>query len=383
VEVDVADRLIEENWMRRALELAERARGRTSPNPIVGAVIVREGRVAGEGFHERAGGPHAEIHAIAQAGIESKGASLYVTLEPCAHRGRTPPCVAAIIEAGLTRVVYAVKDPDPRVAGSGHRALRSAGIDVEGGCLSKEAEEINAEYLHRVSTGRVFGVLKAAITLDGRMGSEEGDPQWITGEAARERAHELRDRYDAVLIGRGTLETDDSSLDVRIPGDRRNPVAVVLDSHLQAPLRRKLWERARNGAQVLVAAVDPPPPDRAKALREMGVDVLSLAPDRDGRVDLDALFVALAERGMNSVLVEGGEKVHTSLLSRGLAQRAHIFIAPRILGGAGGPRLVGDLGFRGAPEGIRLEETTVEMLGEDILVSGRIRSTARPHSRES
>jgi diaminohydroxyphosphoribosylaminopyrimidine deaminase/5-amino-6-(5-phosphoribosylamino)uracil reductase len=225
-------------------------------------------------------------------------------------------------------------------------------------------------------------VLKAAITLDGRLGAEGGDSRWITGEVARARAHELRDRYDAILIGRNTLATDDPLLDVRIPGDRRNPIAIVLDSRLESPARRKLWDRAKEGAQVLVAAVDPPRPERADALRDQGVEVVSVASDSEGRVDLAALFRILAERGLNSVLVEGGEKVHTCLLSLGLAQRAHLFIAPKILGG-NGPRLVGDLGFRSPGESIRLEDIEVERLGEDLLLTASIPSTPRPVPRES
>ena len=371
---------IEEKWMRRALELAEKARGRTAPNPIVGAVVVQEGRVIGEGFHEQAGAPHAEIHALRLAGNSAKGATLYVTLEPCTHQGRTPPCVPAILEAGIARVVFAMEDPDPRVAGTAQ--LRAEGVAVTAGCLEKEAREANAEYLHRVQTGRAFGVLKAAISLDGRMAAEGGDSRWITGELARARAHELRDQYDAILIGRSTLEKDDPLLDVRIPGARRNPVAIVLDSRLRAPTSRKLWERAKGGAQVLVAAVDPPSPDRVRTLRESGVEVVSFPPDQEGRVDLQALFTVLAQRGINSVLVEGGEKVHTRLLQLGLAQRAHIFIAPVILGGSG-PRLAGDLGIRSVAKSIRIEDSKVERLGPDLLLTGRIHSTAGPVPGES
>ena len=375
----IEDARAEIHFLRRALDLAEKARGRTAPNPIVGAVVVREGRVVGEGYHERAGAPHAEIHALLQAGPDAKGATLYVTLEPCAHQGRTPPCVPAILEAGIARVVSAMEDPDPRVAGKGHELLRAAGVAVTAGCLEREAAEANAEYLHRVQTGRVFGVLKAAITLDGRMASPGGEPRWITGELARARAHELRDRYDAILIGRTTLEMDDPRLDVRIPGERRNPVAIVLDSRLRAPASRKLWERAKSGAQVFVAAVDPPPADRVRMLRDWGIDVLPVPADESGKVDLNALFEILAQRGLNSVLVEGGGMVHTSLLSQRLAQRIHLFLAPMVLGGDG-PRLSGDLGLR---SGIRIEDTRVETLGDDLLFTGRIRSTPRPVPRES
>jgi diaminohydroxyphosphoribosylaminopyrimidine deaminase/5-amino-6-(5-phosphoribosylamino)uracil reductase len=367
----------DEAFLRRALELAEKARGRTAPNPIVGAVVVREGRVVGEGYHQRAGAPHAEVEALHQAGSSAKGATLYVTLEPCAHQGRTPPCVGAILEAGISRIVSAMEDPDSRVAGKGHAQLRAAGVAVTTGCLEREAGEANAEYLHRVKTGRVFGVLKAAISLDGRMAAPAGEPRWITGEQARARAHELRDRYDAILIGRTTLEVDDPLLDVRIPGERRNPIAIVLDSRLRAPASRKLWERAKFGTQVLVAAVDPLQQDRARGLRDGGIEVLAVPAGESGQVDLAALFEILAQRGLNSILVEGGGKVHASLLSQGLAQRIHLFLAPLVLGGDG-PRLT-----VGMPGGIRIEDTRIEKLGEDLLFTGRIHSTPRPVPRES
>ncbi|HET9887739.1 MAG TPA: bifunctional diaminohydroxyphosphoribosylaminopyrimidine deaminase/5-amino-6-(5-phosphoribosylamino)uracil reductase RibD [bacterium] len=367
----------DEAFLRRALELAEKARGRTAPNPIVGAVVVRDGRVIGEGYHQRAGAPHAEAEALQQAGAAAKDATLYVTLEPCTHQGRTPPCVTAILQAGIARVVSAMDDPDPRVAGKGHAELRAAGVQVTSGCLETEAAEANAEYLHRVKTGRVFGVLKAAISLDGRLAAPAGEPRWITGELARARAHELRDRYDAILVGRNTLEMDDPRLDVRIAGERRNPVAIVLDSRLQSPPHRKLWERARSGAQVMVAAVDPPLQDRARALREAGIEVLSVRADHRGQVDLAALFEMLAQQGLNSVLVEGGGKVHTSLLSQRLAQRIHLFVAPMVLGGDG-PRLTA-----GLDSGVRIGAQNVETLGQDLLITGRIHSTPRPVPRES
>jgi diaminohydroxyphosphoribosylaminopyrimidine deaminase/5-amino-6-(5-phosphoribosylamino)uracil reductase len=358
--------------MDRALELALRAAGRTAPNPLVGAVVVREGRLAGEGWHTRAGAPHAEIVALEDAGEAARGASLYVTLEPCSHHGRTPPCAEAIVAAGVARVVSALEDPDPRVAGAGHRLLTRAGVAVEVGLRAEEARRLNAEYFHRVRTGRAFGVLKAAVTLDGRLAAEGGDSRWITGEAARARAHELRDRYDAVLVGRGTVERDDPSLDVRIPGERRDPVAVVVDSGLSSRVDRKLWKRAKSGAQVLVATTDEAPDNRVAEWRERGVEVVRVPAEGRGRVDLALLFRDLAERGLNSVLLEGGEMIHTAALAAGLVERAHVFVAPRILGGRSGPRLVGDLGVDRVDRGFRLVEIEHEILGPDVLISGRV-----------
>jgi diaminohydroxyphosphoribosylaminopyrimidine deaminase/5-amino-6-(5-phosphoribosylamino)uracil reductase len=359
-------------WMRRALDLAVRARGRTSPNPLVGAVVVCGGEVVGEGFHGRAGEPHAEVIALAAAGERAKGSTLYVTLEPCTHEGRTAPCAPAVAQAGVARVVSALEDPDPRVHGNGHRALRASGVDVSVGVLEDEARRLNEEFLHRIATGRAFGVLKAAVTLDGRLAADGSDARWITGAEARERAHELRDRYDAVLVGRGTLSQDDPALDVQLPGDRRDPVAVVVDSRLSAPSDRKLWQRSKEGAKVLVVATDGAPEEHVRRLGDFGVEVVRAAAAADGRVDLVDLFRRLGERGLNSVMVEGGEAVHTSALRAGLVGRVHLFVAPTILGGSRGPRLVGDLGLRNVAEGLRLTDPVWETLGRDALVTGRL-----------
>jgi len=359
-------------WMQRALELAARAAGRTAPNPVVGAVVVQDGRVVGEGWHQRAGAPHAEAVALAAAGERARGGELYVTLEPCAHSGRTPPCAPAVAHAGIARVVAAIEDPDPRVRGQGLACLRGAGVAVETGVLAAAAERVNEAYLHRVATGRAFVALKAAITLDGRLAADGGDSRWITGEMARERAHELRDTYDAVLVGRGTLATDDPSLDVRLPGERRDPVAVVVDTHLTAPAERRLWRRASEGARVLVATSTSAPPDRAAALERQGVTVVRLPLDPAGRVALDALFADLAARGLNSVMVEGGGELHTACLAAGLVSRVHVFVAPRLLGGRGAPRWIGDLGARRVADAFGLEDLETEAVGGDLLVTARV-----------
>jgi diaminohydroxyphosphoribosylaminopyrimidine deaminase/5-amino-6-(5-phosphoribosylamino)uracil reductase len=326
----------------------------------------------GEGWHRRAGEPHAEAVALREAGEAARGATLYVTLEPCSHRGRTGPCAPAIAAAGVTRVVSAMEDPDPRVSGRGHGLLRASGIRVDVGAMAGEAAGLNAEFLHRVRTGRAFGVLKAAVTLDGRLAADGGDSRWITGERARERAHGLRDLYDAVLIGRGTLERDDPRLDVRLPGDRRDPVAVVVDSGLSGPVERNLWNRAKSGSQVIVAATDRASAEREAALRDRGVTVIRTAADATGRVALPELFARLAGEGLNSVMIEGGETLHTAAIAAGVVQRAHVFVAPVILGGREGPRLVGDLGFRTIASALRLRDVEVEALGPDVLVTGTI-----------
>jgi diaminohydroxyphosphoribosylaminopyrimidine deaminase / 5-amino-6-(5-phosphoribosylamino)uracil reductase len=366
-------------WMRRALDLALRAAGRTAPNPVVGAVLVRGNDVVGEGWHVRAGAPHAERVALDAAGESARGAELFVTLEPCAHVGRTPPCAPAVAEAGVARVVAAMEDPDPRTRGKGFVALRDAGVPVDVGVLAAEAERANEAFVHRVRTGLPLGVLKAAVTLDGRLAADGGDSRWITGEAARERAHELRDTYDAVLVGRGTLEADDPSLDVRIPGDRRDPVAVVVDTNLScagSPCR--LLARAEKGARVVVAGGESAPDGRRNELERRGAEVVSLPVDAGGRVDLRALFAALAARGMNSVMVEGGGKLHTACLSAGLIGRAHVFVAPILLGGDGEPRWIGNLGTRSVADGLRLRDVEHEILGEDLLVTGRVASGSSP-----
>lgn len=357
--------------MSRALEIAGRAQGRTSPNPAVGAVLVRDGELLGEGYHEKAGQPHAEVMAFRSAPGGVSGATLYVTLEPCAFHGRTPPCTEAVIASGVSRVVAAIEDPHPRVSGQGFRRLREAGLQVDVGVLRAEAERHHEAYLWRVRTGRAFGVLKAAVTLDGRLAADGGDSRWITGEQARRRAHELRNVYDVVLVGRGTLDRDDPSLDVRLEAGGRDPVVVVLDSKLRSAADRKLWRRAEAGATVLVASTGAADPAQRAALEAHGVEVLELPADFSGGVDLVALFERLAERGWNSVLVEGGEHVHTSCLRAGVLGRAHVFVAPRILGGADGPRLVGDLGFRKVAGAASLQDVQHEVLGSDVLISGR------------
>ncbi len=315
-------------WMARALELAERGLFTTTPNPRVGCVIVRDGRCVGEGWHVRAGEPHAEVHALAMAGEAARGATAYGTLEPCSHHGRTPPCAEALVRAGVGRVVAAMEDPNPLVAGRGLARLREAGIATLSGVLEAEARELNLGFVSRMTRGRPWLRLKAAATLDGKTALENGVSQWITGDDARRDAHRWRARSCAVLTGIGTVRDDDPQLNVRaIPTDRQ-PLRIVVDARLDTPLNAKLLD----GGPVLIAgAIDDPA--RIAALRHRGADVVIL-PNQGGKVDLPALLAELGRRGINEVLAESGFKLNGSLLREGCVDELILYLAPVLVGDA-------------------------------------------------
>ena len=318
--------------MRHALALAERALGTVAPNPAVGCVIVsREGHVAGRGGTGRGGRPHAETIALEQAGEAARGATAYVTLEPCAHSGQTPPCANALAEAGVARVVAAVEDPDPRVHGKGFEMLREAGLEVVTGICAKQAAELNAGFFMRVREGRPLVTLKIAQSLDGKTATATGESKWITGEAARTYGHLLRARFDAILIGIGTALADDPQLTCRLPGlENRSPLRVVLDTRLQLNEWSKLAQSAGETPTLVFTTSDGGGP-----LAACGVEVVKIAPDARGRPDLAAVLTDLGRRGITRLLVEGGATVHAALLDRGLADRLEIFRSPLVLGAAG------------------------------------------------
>lgn len=328
----------ERPFLRRALQLARRGLGRTSPNPAVGAVLVRDGQVVGEGYHRRAGEPHAEAVALARAGNLALGATLYVTLEPCAHFGRTPPCADAIIRAGVRRVVACTVDPNPRVNGRGFARLREAGVEVAlaGPEEQGQARELNAAYEKFITTGLPYVTLKAAMSLDGKIATPSGDSRWITSEQARALGQRLRARSDAVMVGIGTVLADDPLLTVRRRGRpaARQPLRVVVDSLARTPPTASLFT---SPGPVLVAATTRAPAERVEKLRERGADVLLTPPGPDGRVNLLQLLAELGRREVVSVLVEGGGTLHAALLEADLAERMVVFIAPKILGGARAP----------------------------------------------
>ncbi len=351
-----------EDCLRRAMALAEQAHGRTAPNPMVGCVIVRDGQVVGEGWHAAAGRPHAEREALAQAGELARGAVLYCTLEPCSHHGRTPPCTAGIIAAGVSEVVYAVDDPDPRVAGRGAAQLRAAGLTVSGGCLAAEVSRQLAGYLHQRRTGRPLVTAKWAMTLDGKLATVTGDSRWVSGPAARAMVHRMRDEADAVVVGVGTVLADDPALTCRLaefgPVARapRNPLRVIVDTHGRiAPDARVLTD----GEAATLWAVG----DDAVVTAPPGVEVACL-PVRDGRVDLAALLERLGARGVLEVLCEAGGTLTGALLAAGLVQRVVAVIAPKLVGGRG-PTPWDAAGAQAMRDARSLGPVSVEQLGDD------------------
>ncbi|HWR44793.1 bifunctional diaminohydroxyphosphoribosylaminopyrimidine deaminase/5-amino-6-(5-phosphoribosylamino)uracil reductase RibD [Sporomusa sp.] len=360
---------MDEYYMRQALTIAQYAEGRTSPNPLVGAVIVNEGRIVGQGWHRQAGTPHAEIHALAQAGDLAKGATVYVTLEPCSHHGRTGPCADALIQAGVKKVVVAMTDPNPLVAGNGLTRLRSAGIDVVEGVLAAEAAKINEVFIKWIVTGMPWGVLKTAMSLDGKIAAYTGHSKWITCSAAREHVHKLRDTYDGILVGIGTVLADNPELTTRLPSTGQNPVRIIVDSMARTPLSAKVVTDGQ--AQTIIAVSWAAPAERVEALRSRGVEVLTLEQTPTG-IDLRHLFKILGERRITSVLVEGGAAINASVLAANLIDKVHCFIAPKILGGKNAPSPVGGMGIPAVDQAIMLEETTAESIGTDILITGYI-----------
>lgn len=313
-------------FMARALQLARKGLFTTTPNPRVGCVLVRDGTVVGEGWHARAGEAHAEIHALAAAGQQARGATAYVTLEPCSHHGRTPPCADALIESGVARVVAAMRDPNPQVGGNGLEKLRAAGIAFENGLMEAEARELNIGFVSRMERGRPWVRLKLAASLDGKTALNNGKSQWITGPDARRDGHAFRARACAILTGAGTVRDDDPRLTVRDIDTDRQPLRVVVDSHLETPSTARILE----GGNTLVAAASEDA-EKTAALRAAGAEVVVL-PNPQGKVDLPRLLQALARRGVNELHVEAGHKLNGSLLREGLVDELLIYFAPTILG---------------------------------------------------
>lgn len=365
------------HYMQMALDLARRGEGCTSPNPMVGAVVVADGRVVGQGYHQAVGGPHAEVHAIDAAGDAARGGTLYVTLEPCNHVGRTPPCTRKILDAGLRRVVAAMADPNPDVTGGGLRFLKAAGLQVEVGLLESEARRLNESFVKFVQTRRPFVMLKCAATLDGRLATRSGDSRWVTGAAAREQVHRLRHAVDAILVGVETVKRDDPSLTARLPsGGGRDPLRIVLDTHLSTPPGARMLRLKSTAATLLVAGdgqSDAAFEARRRRLVAASAQVLSL-PLKDGRIDLQALVARLGSMGVASLLIEGGGRVIASALAAGIVDKVLFFFAPKILGGDDGVPICSGPGPERMRDCIPVSDMVVKRYGDDWLFEGYMRS---------
>ncbi|MCL2011428.1 MAG: bifunctional diaminohydroxyphosphoribosylaminopyrimidine deaminase/5-amino-6-(5-phosphoribosylamino)uracil reductase RibD [Cystobacterineae bacterium] len=360
-----------EKWMRMALAEAAKGLGRTSPNPVVGAVVVKNGKAVAKGFHAHAGGPHAEVVALKKAGSAARGADLYTTLEPCAHQGRTPPCAQAIIEAGIARVVFASADPNPLVNGKGYRHLCKAGLQVWPRVLQNEADRLNRPFFKWVKTGRPFVTLKVASSLDGFLATATGDSKWITGAASRQRVHKLRDCTDAVVIGVGTVLADNPRLTSRLKGKKsRNPLRVILDTQLRSPLGAHIFQTQKQ-AQTILATSGQHNAHKAALLRKRGVELWEL-PLKRGSISLVALLKKLGEKGCTHLLIEGGAGVFHSFLREGLADELLLFLAPKLIGSGGIP-WSGPLQLKKIAQAPLLPISHVERIAEDVLICSQLR----------
>jgi diaminohydroxyphosphoribosylaminopyrimidine deaminase/5-amino-6-(5-phosphoribosylamino)uracil reductase len=366
MEDDVSD----EAYIERAIALAERGRGLVSPNPMVGAVVVSpEGRIVGEGFHEGAGLPHAEVVALEQAGPASRGATLYTSLEPCSHFGRTPPCVAAIVEAGVARVVAAIRDPNPAVDGRGLQALDAAGLEVREGVLATESARLNDAFSKHVRTGLPFVVWKMAASLDGKVAARDGSSRWITGEAARADVHRLRAWSDAIVVGARTALVDDPSLTVREPGYRgRPPLRVLVDARGRVPADGDLFDRE---APTLVATTALAPRERREEWAAAGAEVTLYEPEGDG-VPLGELAADLGKRDVQGLLLEGGPTLAFAAVEEGLVDRVVVYLAPKLIGGVDAPTVLGGRGFAPIANAVPLRIRSFDLLGADLKVEADV-----------
>lgn len=355
----------DQQYMRRAIELAAKGAGWTKPNPMVGAVIVKDDRIIGEGYHQRCGELHAERNAFAALTEPADGATLYVTLEPCCHYGRTPPCTEAILEHNIAKVIIGSRDPNPLVSGKGAQILREHGVMVEQDFLREECDALNPVFFHYITTGLPYVVMKYAMTLDGKIASHTGASKWITGEKARSHVHTLRGRYSVIMAGIGTVLADDPLLNCRIPGAHQ-PVRVIVDSQLRIPLDGRICQTA--GEYPTIIACSGTNEEKSRALEALGIQILS-CPGKDGHVDLRALIHSLGQAKLDSILIEGGGVLHEAALRAGIVNHVCAYIAPKLLGGRNAKTPVEGLGADTPYEAAQLKNLQITALGEDLLLS--------------
>lgn len=360
----------DERYMKLALKEAKKGVGRTSPNPAVGAVIVRDNVVLAKGYHEKAGTPHAEIHAINNAAVSLKGATLYVTLEPCSHTGKTPPCCVAVAKTGISRVVVGMPDPNPLVNGGGISYLQARGIEVVSGILLEECEAINQPFLKYIQNSLPYMVMKAGVSLDGRLNYQSGVPGWITGEKSLRKVHQLRDSFDSIMVGSRTIIADNPSLTTRLKGKkRRDPVRIILDTNLSTPMNSKVYTQ-KSDARTIVICSNTVEEEAKQAFEGKGVRVLTVDADHRG-LKLKQVLSQIGAEGICSVLVEGGATLHGSLLREQLYDFAYLFYGPVFAGGSG-QNLTGGLDVSSRDVAPRVDRPQSQKLGDDMLISGKI-----------
>lgn len=357
--------------MRLALRQALRARGRTSPNPLVGAVIVKDGQLIATGYHQKAGTPHAEVKALAKALDKADGATLYVTLEPCSHHGRTPPCAEAVWRSGIRRVVVGMEDPNPLVAGNGLRFLQEKGLEVSVGLLAADCRQINLPFCRWITSGLPWVIMKAGLSLDGRIAARRGQSGWITNEASRHYVHQLRDRVDAILIGIGTALIDDPSLTTRLPGrNHRDPLRVLLDRDLRLPVTARMLTQ-ESAARTMIFCGSEAETGRRIALEAAAAVVCPVGLGADGELDLRGVLGELGRRQVTSLLVEGGSRVHSAFWSQNLVQQVNLFYGPFFLGADGVP-LMADWGLERVDQACRLRDIRQRRFGDDLMIEGLV-----------
>jgi diaminohydroxyphosphoribosylaminopyrimidine deaminase / 5-amino-6-(5-phosphoribosylamino)uracil reductase len=360
------------DYMKLALELAEKGRGWTSPNPLVGAVVVKDDRIVGRGYHQRVGGPHAEVNAIDDAGDQARGATLYVTLEPCNHFGRTPPCTEKILAAGIRRVVVAMTDPNPGVKGGGNTALKEHGLEVTCGICENEARRLNESFITWITTGRPFVTMKCAATLDGRIATRTGDSRWVTGPASRRFVHRMRHGVDGIMVGLETVKKDDPSLTTRLDGETgADPTRIILDSHLAMPVTAKMLHQPSDAPTWVVCGPDAPP-ERRGALTNRGARVIEV-PLKGGRIDLSRLMDQLGGLGITSLLIEGGATVIGSAFAAGIVDKVCFFYAPKILGADDGVPICRGGGPAKMSQSIAVHDLTVFRFDTDVMLQGYLK----------
>lgn len=363
----------EKDYMRLAISEAKKGEGLTNPNPMVGAVLVKDGRVIGKDYHHAYGSYHAERNAILNCKEDPAGAELYVTLEPCCHYGKTPPCTEIIIESGIKKVYIGCMDPNPLVAGGGAGRLAESGIEVVSGVLEEECRNLNKVFFHFITHKRPYTVMKYAMTADGKIATRTGESKWITGEQARERAHQSRHAYMGIMVGSQTALSDDPMLTCRLPNGR-NPVRIICDGRLRVPLSSRIVRTAREVPSIIATAETDP--DKIRPYLDAGCEIETL-PLKDGRLDLCALMDRLGERGIDSVLLEGGATLNYSALESGIVQAVHMYVAPKLFGGATAATPVGGTGVGRPGQAFLLQSPKIEKIGQDILVEWEVASCSR------